>query len=82
VNKRKNDDRSDRNRFMLIATVLVLVLILGFAILVYTIVQNRANRPFSQTPIPFVTNGAVATLLAQTESAGTEQFIKTRTALP
>ena len=67
---------------MLIATVLVLVLILGFVILVYTFVQNKANQPFSQTPIPFVTSGAVATLLQETEIAATQQFIMTRTALP
>jgi hypothetical protein len=81
--KKKNDDRSDRNRFMLIATVLALVLIFGATLLSNMIVERERNDPFNMTASMIVsTNYAVAPLLMETSVAATEQFIKTRTVQP
>lgn len=82
--KKKNESRAeDQKRFIVIATLLILVLLFGLGLLVYMIVVPRDDMGFNQTATNLLaTNPAVITLLVETEIAATEQFIMTSTVRP
>src|SRR5690349_14915192 len=81
--KKKNDDRqSRRNVFVLIAIILILLLLWGLGFVATMPIDYGYDRGFNQTATSiFATNNAVATLLEQTDVAGTEKSNATSTAI-
>jgi hypothetical protein len=82
--KKKNGaDHSHRNIFILVVIALILLLLWGLGFVATMPINYGYDMGFNQTSTHiFATNNAVATLLAQTSVAGTQQFNVTNTPLP
>lgn len=75
-------ERSGPSRtFIIIAAILIIILLLGFGVLAFTLLGPKGPSPFDQTSTAIaLTNDAIANFMTETSVAGIDQGNQTATA--